>query len=146
MIKRLFDSNADSKYIHIVLLLLRLSAIALIINHGFPKLNTLLSGGEIKFGDPIGLGPENSFFLVVFAEFFCSVLVLLGLGTRLATIPLIINFIVIVFVVHLPHPFSRKELPLFYLISYISLFIMGSGKYSLDHLLINKTINKSSFN
>ena len=63
----------------------------LMLTHGIPKLQRLLSGEEIKFADPYGLGPEVSFVLVIFAEFLCSILVALGLATRLAVIPLMIT-------------------------------------------------------
>ncbi len=138
MLKQLFRTNNESGKINAVLLLLRVCTAAFLLTHGIPKLNSLLEGGEIKFADPIGLGPEMSLILVVFAEAFCSALIMIGLGTRLASIPLIINMMVIVFIVHLHDPFSRKELPLFYLIIFISLFVLGSGKYSFDHLIFNR--------
>jgi len=144
MIKKILDTSPQPGLTNIILLILRLSALLLFLNHGLSKFTNLVAGGEIKFGDPIGLGPEMSFILVVFAEFFCSLLIVVGLGTRFAAIPLIINFLVIIFVVHLHDPLSRKELPLFYLISFVSLLIIGGGKYSLDYLLFNKTDRKST--
>ena len=142
MIRRFFYTTPHIDYIHWILLLIRLSALVLLLNHGLLKFTNLLSGEEIKFGDPIGLGPQVSFILVVFAEFFCSALVILGLCTRLASIPPVINFLVIVFVVHLHDPFARKELPLFYLVFFIILLILGGGKYSMDYFLFQKTARK----
>ena len=146
MIKKFLDTTPQDRFTNLIILILRLSALLLILNHGLLKFTNLISGREIKFGDPIGLGPEVSFILVVFAEFFCSLLIIAGLGTRFAAIPLIINFIVIIFVVHIHDPLSRNELPLFYLISFVSLLIIGGGKYSLDYLLFNKADRKSSAN
>lgn len=121
----------------VAILLLRAGAAVLIMTHGFPKLMRIIEG-DFGFGDPLGLGPATSLFLVTFAEFFCALFVLFGLFSRAFLIPLIINMGVIVFVVHGDDPFGRQELPLFFLISFITLFLSGPGKYSLDHLIFNK--------
>lgn len=112
--------------------LLRVGVAALVMTHGIPKLMRVLEG-NFDFGDPIGLGPTTSLFLVTFAEAICATLVLLGLWTRFAAIPLIINFIVVVFVAHANDPFGVKEKGVFFLISFIILFLTGAGKYSLDN-------------
>ena len=133
--KRLFHTGTREEYLDILVLLLRVSIAAFMITHGWPKLSKLLAGGEIQFGDPIGLGPSISLILTVFAEFFCSILIAIGLGTRLATIPLMITMLVAAFIAHGPDPFGRKETALLYLLIYLTLFVIGSRKYSIDHLL-----------
>jgi putative oxidoreductase len=42
---------------------------------------------------------------------------------------------VIIFVVHSDDPWKDKELALFYLLSYIGIFMAGPGRYSADGLL-----------
>jgi putative oxidoreductase len=42
------------------------------------------------------------------------------------------------FVAHSADPFGRKEIALLYLLYYIALFVLGSGKYSIDYLLTRK--------
>lgn len=121
-----------------LVLFMRISIAALMIRHGLPKLNNLFSAGEIQFGDPIGIGPAASLILVVFAEFFCSILIGIGLGSRLAAIPLMINMFVAALIAHGPDPFPRKELGLLYLLFYLVIFVTGSRKYSLDYLLTRK--------
>lgn len=115
----------------VAVFLLRVGAAALIMTHGIPKLMRVLEG-NFGFGDPIGLGPTASLFLVTFAEAICATFVLLGLWTRFALIPLIINFTVVVFVAHADDPFGDKEKGVFFLITCIILFLTGAGKYSLD--------------
>ncbi len=134
-IKRLFHTGTREEYLNILVLLLRISIAAFMLTHGWPKLSKLLAGGEIQFGDPIGLGPTFSLILVVFAEFLCSVLIGIGLGTRLATLPLIFTMIVAAFVTHGADPFGRKEMALLYILIYITLLVLGSRKYSIDYLL-----------
>jgi len=138
IMKKLLQIGAWEEYVNILVLILRVAIAAFMLTHGLPKLSRLLVGGEIQFGDPIGLGPTFSFVLVVFAEFICSILVGIGLGTRLAAIPLMITMIVAGFVAHSADPFGRKEIALLYLLFYITLFVLGSGKYSIDYLLTRK--------
>lgn len=118
----------------LALLLLRLGSGAMILTHGVPKIMRLFSGNEIKFADPFGLGPEISLVLAAFAEGICAILVILGVKTRLAVIPLIITMLTAVFYAHADDPFGRKELPLLYCLVFIALLLSGSGPYSLDKL------------
>jgi putative oxidoreductase len=138
VMKRLFQTGIKEEYLNLILLVLRISLAVLMIRHGFPKLTKLLEGGEIQFGNPIGLGPGISLGLAVFAEFFCSILVGIGLGTRLASIPLMITMGVAAFISHGADPFERKELAIMYLLFYLVLLVMGSGKYSIDYFLTRK--------
>jgi len=117
---------------------LRISIASFMLTHGLGKLNLLFSGSEIQFADPIGLGATISLGLAVFAEVVCSILIGLGLATRLASIPLIITMLVAAFIVHATDPFAKKEFALLYLLIYLTVFIVGSRKYSLDHLLQKK--------
>ncbi len=121
-----------------VSLILRLTICALMLSHGYPKFQKLMAGGEIQFGDPLHIGATASLTLVVLAEFICSILLVLGLFTRLALMPLIINMLVIVLVVHASDPLGRKELGLIYLFAYLALFLLGSGRFSLDYWIPNR--------
>jgi putative oxidoreductase len=76
--------------------------------------------------------------LVVFAELFASILLLAGLASRMALIPLIINMLVAFFIVHAADPFANKELAFLYLIVYIALMITGPGKFSIDYYMSKK--------
>jgi len=141
--KRLFQTGTSDEYLNILVLILRISLAAFMLTHGLPKLTKLLEGGEIQFGNPIGLGSSLSLILVVFAEFFCSILIGIGLGTRLAAIPLMITMLVAAFISHGADPFRRKEVALLYLLFYLALFIIGSRKYSIDYLLTRKSADST---
>jgi putative oxidoreductase len=132
--KKIFQTKIYSTNASIGLLLLRVSAGGFMLTHGFPKLQRILAG-EFQFGDPLGLGPEVSLVLAVFAEFVCSILLVLGLGTRLASIPLIVTMGVAAFISHGADPFGRKELALMYLVAYVVLLLNGAGKFSLDKMI-----------
>jgi putative oxidoreductase len=129
--KFIFCSHHNPTLFHIGLLLMRVVFGFTMITHGWAKFTnfTMLSAA---FPDPIGLGSTISLSLVVFAELFASMLLIIGLGTRLALIPMIINMLVAYFVVHANDPFANKELAFLYLFIYVALMIFGPGKFSLD--------------
>ena len=125
----------DSRLLDLTMAVLRLAfGGMMLLQHGLPKLEKLFWGDPTRFGDPLGFGPVVSLGLAVFAEFFCSLLLILGLTTRLAVIPLIITMVVAVFVLHGADPMSEKELGLLYLFAYLAILIGGSGYYSLDRM------------
>lgn len=137
----MFSKTISNKNtVSVVLLIARLAVALLMINHGYPKLTKLLAGGEIQFADPIGIGATFSLILTVFAEFLCSILIGLGLFTRLATIPLMITMLVAAFIVHGADPIGRKELAIMYFVLYLILFVFEGGKFSLDYLLRGKKV------
>jgi putative oxidoreductase len=138
MIKKLNSARID-EFVNpdVAVLLLRIGAAALMLTHGIPKLLRILEG-DFSFGDPIGIGPTASLILVTFAEAICAALVMIGLMTRASLIPLIIAMMVAVFVAHAGDPFGDKELGLFFLISFIVLFLTGPGKYSVDQKMFRK--------
>jgi putative oxidoreductase len=116
------------------LLFFRAAAGGLMLFHGLPKLVGFAERKD-SFADPIGLGTTLSLTLTIGAEFFCSILLILGLFTRFALVPLMFTMSVIIFVVHGDDPWKEKELPLTYLLSFIGIFLTGPGKYSADTLL-----------
>jgi putative oxidoreductase len=76
--------------------------------------------------------------LAVFAEVFCSLLLIFGIATRLAAIPLIITMLVAAFIVHANDGFGRQELPLLYSAVFFAIAIAGAGKISFDHWIYRK--------
>lgn len=124
-----FSSNSIS--MDLGLLILRIVSGAALLTHGYSKFQKVINS-DMKFGDPIGLGTATSLHLSAFAEFVCAILIILGLLTRLASIPLIINMAVVFFVVHAADDFGTKELPLLYLAMFLTIFFTGPGRYSVD--------------
>lgn len=121
--------------VSIGLLLLRVIVGVFMMTHGFGKLKMLLGPGEIQFADPIGIGLELSLILAVFAEFFCSILLILGLGTRLAAFPLWFTMFVAGVIVHAADPFGVKEMAFLYGTIYTVILFTGPGKFSIDRLI-----------
>lgn len=120
--------------VSLAVLVLRLSFGFLMIPHGFDKFQEFLAGHH-DFPDPLHVSPVISQILTVFAEFICSTLLILGLFTRPALIILLGCMSIIAFKIHGSDPLGDKEHALLYLFGYLSIFITGAGKYSLDSKL-----------
>jgi putative oxidoreductase len=110
---------------------LRIGLGILMLTHGFPKFEKLLSG-DTSFGNPIFIGEELSLILTVFAEFICSILLIVGFLTRPAVFFLAFTMAVAAFIVHGDDEIGRQEKSLLYLAGYICLLFTGPGKYSID--------------
>jgi putative oxidoreductase len=119
----------------IALLVIRVGAGGLMLySHGWPKVVNFADLVD-RFANPLGLGSGLSLVLVIFAEVVCALLIVFGLFTRLAAIPLIIETLVLVFIHHVGDPWRQIELPLLFLTAYSALLIAGGGWYSLDNIL-----------
>jgi len=131
----LFSTKYSQKTLDFWLLILRLCVAGFMLTHGLPKLMKLFSEGEIQFMDVMGIGATGSLVLAVFSEFICSILIAVGLATRLAAFALICTMLVAAFMAHGADPFGKKELALLYLLIYVTILVTGSGKYSIDYYL-----------
>jgi putative oxidoreductase len=112
---------------------------------GVEKLN-----GENWFGDiqdqfpfPFHLvPPEISWQLSTWTELIGPVLLVLGLGTRFASISLIILTVVAWVSVHAGNGYNVSDngykLPLIYLVMFVPLLLSGPGKLSLDHWIARR--------
>lgn len=136
--KTIFSTGYQQGWLNLWLLILRIGASILMLTHGFPKLMKVIDG-NMQFGDPLGIGAGPSLVLAAFAEAICSILIILGLATRLAVIPLIITMATAAFIVHANDPFSSQEMPLLYLLIYVTLMVTGPGKYAVDQAIGKKS-------
>lgn len=138
MIKSIFKSGPYLNSIHYVLLLLRLAGGIFMLTHGIGKFSKLFGDDPIQFADPIGVGATASLALAVFSEVLCAILLIFGVGTRLAALPLLITMLVAAFIVHATDGFGRQELPLLYATLYLAIAIAGAGKFSIDHWIYSR--------
>jgi len=132
--KKLLSTNYSALAFNLAMLGLRLCFGFTMLIHGLDKLqkfNTLKTG----FYNFMGLGTQTSLVLDIFAEFFCSLFLILGLFTRFTVVPLIITMFVVIFGVDKGKPFAESEQALMYLFVYITLLLCGPGKISLDGMI-----------
>ncbi|ADV51032.1 DoxX family protein [Cellulophaga sp. E16_2] len=113
------------------LALLRIVPSVIMITHGIPKFQKLISG-NLKFQDPIGIGEAPSLFLAVIAELVCPILIIIGFKTRWAALPTAITMGVAAFISHGSDALKEKELALLYLTFFVVIMLVGPGKYSID--------------
>ncbi len=136
--KNTYSTNLNLPQVDLGILIFRIAIGAMMLTHGVPKLLRLFSGEEITFGDPLGIGQVTTFTLAVFAEFVCAVLVIIGLGTKLAVWPIIATMATAALIVHANDGWGAQERPLLFLFGFLLLFFTGSGKYSLDWFLLSR--------
>jgi len=142
------DNKRQDLMRSIGLLILRLGFGGYMMTHGWGKLQMVLDGKLDSFGDPIGMGSATSLILSTGAEFFCALLVLIGLGTRFAAIPVAFTMAVAAFVVHRGDPWTlgagaSKQPALMFLIPFLALVFTGAGRFSVDALIARRKGRKA---
>ncbi len=132
--KKFFSVNYSPASFNIAMLLLRVSAGALIMSHGY---SNLVHFAEVKgrFMNFMGMGSTVSLSLVVFAEFFCSMFVIIGLFSRLVVLPLIVVMSVALVKAHDVDVFDEGEKPALFLACFMVILLCGPGKVSVDGLM-----------
>ena len=128
---------SDRKHLDGALLFLRLFIGGMMLSHGWAKLASF-STLSATFPDPLGVGSTLSLLLILFAEVGCSCLLIFGLMTRLAALPLMFGMLMAFFVIHGADPFAVRELPLLY----VFLLWGGAGSYSLDEWIRRRIIHR----
>ncbi len=121
-------------------LLLRIFFGGMFVYFGYSKIE-MYDAILPNFDDLIGIGSELSFHLVIFAEFFCGLFVLLGLVTRFSAVPIFITMIVAYFIAHGNDAFNDKMPAFIFMVLCIPVFILGSGKYSIDYFIFKPKNN-----
>lgn len=126
---RFLSSSSD-----LGLLILRVwIGLSMFFLHGLDKVMHF-SHLSTHFYDPLHVGILTSLILSIICEFGGSILVVLGLFTRLGALLGIIDLCVAFFFIHHlslagPH---NGQLAFMYLAGYFTLFFAGGGRFSLD--------------
>ena len=132
--KKIFSIKYSAGAVSTAALLLRLIFGGLMLVHGYDKLITF-DATAAQMPNFLGLGKTTTASLVIFAEFFCSIFLILGLFTRLATIPLIICMSYIIFILNKGKILENAEIAILFLAGYIAILLIGAGRASLDGLI-----------
>ncbi len=86
--------------------------------------------------------PLLNAYMAASTELAGVVLLTLGLGSRIISVPLIVVMIVAITTVHLVNGYEAGnngfEIPLYYILFLFTILINGAGKLSLDFILVKK--------
>jgi len=124
-------SNKMTRFYDSALALLRIVFSLLMMTHGWSKLERILEG-NLSFGDPLGLGSTLSLYLVTFAELVAPIFIIVGFKTRIMALITSFAMAVAAFIAHGADPLAKKEMALLYLAGFLSVSLMGAGRYSID--------------
>lgn len=129
--RKLLSTKYSAGAFNAAMLVLRLGVGILMMAHGYDKL-IHFAEKQHSFMNFLGIGSTMSLALLIFAEFFCSLFLIIGLFTRLSVIPLIIATCVMVFKAHNSDVFGNGETAALFLTGYLVLLFVGPGKISVD--------------
>lgn len=102
----------------------------MIFPHGWVKAANFMQRMD-TFPDPLGIGSTLSLTGTVFTEVVCSIMIILGIKTRLFSAPLLFTMLVAGFIVHANDPWKVKEKAILFGVTYLVLMITGGGKFSV---------------
>jgi putative oxidoreductase len=132
--KKLLSTRYSAGAFSFAMLVIRLIFGILIVKIGYDKLVHFDATSQFM-PEFLGLSKKITTALVVFAEFFCGILVILGLFTRLACIPLVICMCYVFFVSNHYNFFGQDQKAIFYLAAFFSLLLVGPGRASVDGMI-----------
>lgn len=131
--RKLMSTNYSAGAFNVAMLLMRLTFGVLMMTNGYDKLIGF-SGMKNDFMNFMGLGSTTSLILVIFAEFFCALFLVLGLFTRLSSIPLVVCMGVALYKAHNMDVLGDGSSATLYLGAYLTILLLGPGKFSVDGL------------
>lgn len=132
--RKLLSTRYSAGAFNTAMLFLRITAGGLMLVHGYDKM-VHFNETASHMMNFMGIGSKATTALVIFAEFFCSMLVILGLFTRLACIPLVICMGVALFKAHNGDFFGDGQVAALFLICFIVQLLLGAGKVSVDSMI-----------
>lgn len=112
--------------------------LSLFLKHGWEKPTNFAQMAQ-HFPNPLHVGPVPGLLFALISDAICSVLVMLGLATRLTALWIFANIFIAWSFVHQFQFFGRGadhgEAIVLYLGGFLALAIMGPGRFSLDRKL-----------
>ena len=142
--------STRNSYVDLGLLVLRIVVgTTLCLKHGWEKafdFHTMATNTTLRFPNLFHLGTVTTLAIALISDFVCSILIVLGLGTRLATAIAFANIGVAWAMVHHFSFFGPRadhgEIIVLFLGAMIAIFLTGPGRYSLDYLIAGLTLDE----
>jgi putative oxidoreductase len=134
MKKLLSTSYSDNAFNFALLVQRVVTGLMLLVVHGLPRISNF-SQLSSTFYDPFQIGHRNSLLLVIFAEIFCSMLLVLGLFTRIAAFVILVNLAIAIFMYYKGQPIKNMDVGIIYLASVFTILLIGPGRVSVDGMM-----------
>ena len=134
MRKLLSTAYSDTAFNFALLVQRVVTGLLLLIGHGLPKISNF-SELSASFYDPFHIGHRSTLILVILAELFCSMLLVLGLFTRIVAFIIVLDLSIAVFIYHHGQPLKNVDLGAIYLTSAFTIMIVGPGRVSVDGMM-----------
>lgn len=143
MIERLFIQITGCTYSNMARLFLRLFVGIMFMQFG---IRHLVNFHEMSHGFPavLGMSNEASMVIMIIIELLCSLLIMAGFLTRLATIPPMISMFIAEYHIladmqhispYLIDSIQPGYLPIMFIGIYLFIILAGPGKISLDYFI-----------
>lgn len=132
--RKFFGTKYSNAAFNFGMLVMRVVLGLILISHGYPKLVNFATLRH-KFMNFLSLGSTTSLVLIIFAELFCGFLLVIGMFTRLAAIPIVIGMAVVFFVASHGNLFSEGERGGMYMATALFILLCGPGRISVDGMI-----------
>lgn len=144
IVARLTKSDLHNNLYNAAILVFRVAiSLELIIVHGLKKIGA--GGNELEIvPNPFGLDPSLNQFLAASSDLVFPLLIILGVGTRLATIPILVVTLTGYFIMHAGESLAEKDISFIYSMSFFLIAIIGAGKFSFDYAIFRLVTNNKS--
>ena len=139
---RLLQASFIPHSVDLALLVLRVwFGASLFLKHGMDRIFHY-SEMIARFPDPLHIGAQTSFAIALVSDSICSLLVIFGLMTRWSSLFIFGNILVAwATIVHFQF-FGKGVTPgetmVLYLDGFLTIFLVGPGRFSLDSLFSSK--------
>ena len=132
--KKLFLMKFYDTEINIAILILRCFVGVMMLTHTIDKMENFSTIAE-NFPTPFGINSWVGLTFITIAELGCSIMIIVGIATRLACFIMILAMSTAAFFTFPVFILKQSELAMMYLAIYIVLFILGGGRYAIDRLI-----------
>jgi putative oxidoreductase len=132
---RYYAFTSDLAYV-----IIRVIAGAFVFVHGWNKATLMSHVGLTGYFAKLGLEPASFWaYYIPINETVVALFVVIGFLTRPAALLLVIEFIVLIVLVHVPRGYGMAvngwEFPLFWLLVLVAVMLRGGGPWSVDRMI-----------
>lgn len=125
---------------YIIFIFRVLVSIELIVVHGLKKLGIGTDTAEMV-PNPFKLPYLLNEFLAITANVICPLFIIVGFGTRFASIPIVIVTLTGYFFVHSSGTLMERDIPFMYTMAFLLITFTGGGRYSVDNIIYESQNN-----